>query len=194
MYYLNQLDYEHVPYEHNLSHGGPPPGKGTAAAAACGPCCLCMLVENMTMGHLELLDCLKLSAELKANMEMGTSLKILGPAVAETFGLTFETTDSLYELVEHLRRGGMAIANSGGDLEGYTGVFTHGGHYIAVLSTDGKDACILDPSYKEGKYEEEGRQGKVDASAAPIVYFSLKVLEEDCANRSPAYYLFERKR
>ena len=112
MYYLNQLDYEHVPYEHNLSHGGPPPGKGTAAAAACGPCCLCMLVENMTMGHLELLDCLKLSAELKANMEMGTSLKILGPAVAETFGLTFETTDSLYELVEHLRRGGMAIANS----------------------------------------------------------------------------------
>ena len=42
------------------------------------------------------------------------------------------------------------------------GLFTHGGHYITILSTDGKDACILDPSYKEGKYEEEGRQGKAE--------------------------------
>ena len=193
MLYLNQLDYEHIPYEHNLDAGGPPPGKGTAAAAACGPCCLCMMVENLTLGHMELTDCLKLSGELGANRQMGTDLKILGPVVAEKFGLTFETTDEVEVLVEHLRRGGMAVANSGGDREGYTGLFTHGGHYIAVLSTDGTDACILDPSYKEGKYEEEGRQGKTEVHA-PFVYCSLDVLKEDCSNRSPAFYLFGRTR
>lgn len=192
MLYLNQLDYEHVPYQHNMKHGGPPPGKGTAAAAACGPCCLCMVVDHLTCGSLNLLECLELSAKLGANLELGTSLKILGPAVAERFGLTFETTDDAGILAEHLKTGGKAIANSGGDREGHVGLFTHGGHYVEVLSIKGDRVCILDPSYKEGKYEEEGRQGKAEVNA-PFVYCSLDVLKEDCANRSPAYYLFKRK-
>lgn len=192
MLYLNQLNYEDVPYEHNLKNGGPPPGKGTAAAAACGPCCLCMVVDHLTCEKLDLLDCLKLSAKVQANMDVGTDLKILGPVVAEMYGLTFETTDDGEKLKEHLQKGGRAIANSGGDREGHVGVFTHGGHYIEVLSVDGDEFCVLDPSYKEGKFEEEGRQGKVNVHA-PFVYCSQKVLEEDCANRSPAYYLFGRK-
>ena len=183
MYYINQLDYPHIRYEHDLDHGGAPEEKCTAAAAACGPCCLCMVVENMTFGHLELTDCLKLSADLGANRQRGTDLKILGPVVAEKYGLTYDVTDDVEKLVEHLQHGGMAIANSGGDREGYVGVFT----------TDGKDACILDPSYKEGKYDEEGRKGKVEVHA-PFVYCSLEVLKEDCSNRSPAFYLFARKR
>ena len=193
MYYINQLDYPHIRYEHDLDNGGAPEEKCTAAAAACGPCCLCMIVENMTFGHLELTDCLELSAKVGANRQRGTSLKILGPAVAEKYGLTYDTTNDVKKLVEHLQRGGMAIANSGGDREGYVGLFTHGGHYITILSTDGKDACILDPSYKEGKYEEEGRQGKAEVHE-PFVYCSLDVLMEDCSNRDPAFYLFARKR
>lgn len=192
MLYLNQLEYEHIPYAHDLKNGGPPPGKGTVAAAGCGPCCLCMVVDHMTCKHLELTDCLELSSELKANMDRGTDMKILGPAVAERFGLELTSTDDVKELVEHLKKGGLAIANSGGDREGYVGVFTHGGHYIEVLSVDGDEVCILDPAYKEGKFEEEGRQGKVKVKE-PFVYCSLDVLQEDCSNRSPAYYLFRRK-
>ena len=70
--------------------------------------------------------------------------------------------------------------------------FTHGGHYILVVSADDNEACILDPSYKEGKYEEPGRDGKARAVDG-FVYCSLKVLAEDCANRTPSYYLFSRK-
>ena len=95
-------------------------------------------------------------------------------------------------LPRYLAKGGLAIANSGGDREGYTGVFTHGGHYILVVSADDNEACILDPSYKEGKYEEPGRDGKARAVDG-FVYCSLKVLAEDCANRTPSYYLFSRK-
>ena len=72
MYYINQLDYPHIRYEHDLDNGGAPEEKCTAAAAACGPCCLCMIVENMTFGHLELTDCLELSAKLGANRQRGT--------------------------------------------------------------------------------------------------------------------------
>ena len=87
----------------------------------------------------------------------------------------------------------MAVANAGGDREGYNAVFSHGGHYIAVISVDGDTACVLDPSYKPGKYEEEGRQGKA-AVAEPFVYCSLEVLRKDCENRDPSFYLFSRKK
>ena len=99
MYYINQLDYPHIRYEHDLDNGGAPEEKCTAAAAACGPCCLCMVVENMTFGHLELTDCLKLSADLGANRQRGTDLKILGPVVAEKYGLTYDVTDDVEKLV-----------------------------------------------------------------------------------------------
>ena len=193
MLYLNQLNYPDIPYEHNVAGGGPPEGKGNVAAAGCGPCCLCMMVENLTTEHLDLMDCLKMSADLKANMERGTDLKILGKAVAEKFGLGYSTTSDIEVLADHLRRGGMAVANAGGDREGYNAVFSHGGHYIAVISVDGDTACVLDPSYKPGKYEEEGRQGKA-AVAEPFVYCSLEVLRKDCENRDPSFYLFSRKK
>lgn len=47
-------------------------------------------------------------------------------------------------MLAHVHAGGMAVANSGGDREGYEGVFTHGGHYILVVSADETQACILD--------------------------------------------------
>lgn len=193
MLYLNQLEYEQIPYRHDLNHGGAPEGKNTVAAAGCGPCSLCMIVENLTTAKLDLEDCLEMSVNLRANMEPGTDLKILGPAVAEKFGLAYKTTSDVGELAEHLRRGGMAVANSGGDYEGHIGVFTHGGHYVVVVSVDGDEVCILDPSYRKGKYEEEGRKGKVHV-AEPFAYCSLDVLKEDCANRDPSFYLFARKR
>ncbi len=192
MVYLNQLDYPDIPYEHNLEAGGPPEGKGNVAAAGCGPCSLCMMVDNLTTDHLDLMDCLKMSADLKANMKPGTDLKILGKAVAEKYNLDYSTTSDTEVLADHLRKGGMAVANSGGDREGYKAVFSHGGHYIAVVSVDGDQACVLDPSYKPGKYEEEGREGKAVVDE-PFVYCSLKVLKKDCENRNPSFYLFKRK-
>lgn len=192
MLYLNQLKFPDIPYEHNLDGGGAPPEKSTVAAAGCGPCCLCMMVENLTTGHLDLMDCLAMSAKLGANRKPGTDLKILGKWVAEGYGLDFSVTDDIRILAEHLRRGGMAVANSGGDREGYKGIFTHGGHYMAVVALDGEEVCILDPSYFPGKFDEDGRRGKVKM-AEPFIYCSLQVLKKDCENRSPAFYFFKRK-
>ena len=48
MFYWNQRQYPHIPYPTNIMHGGLPPEKQTAAAAACGPCALCMTVDLLT--------------------------------------------------------------------------------------------------------------------------------------------------
>ena len=77
MKYINQLEHRDIPYEHNLDHGGVPEEKRNVAAAGCGPSCLCMMVDALTLSTYELTDCLKLSNEVGANREIGTSLKIL---------------------------------------------------------------------------------------------------------------------
>ena len=89
MKYINQLEHRDIPYEHNLDHGGVPEEKRNVAAAGCGPSCLCMMVDALTLSTYELTDCLKLSNEVGANREIGTSLKILGPVVAERFNLFY---------------------------------------------------------------------------------------------------------
>lgn len=104
MKYINQLEHRDIPYEHNLDHGGVPEEKRNVAAAGCGPSCLCMMVDALTLSTYELTDCLKLSNEVGANREIGTSLKILGPVVAERFNLNYGETSDLNELKAHLAK------------------------------------------------------------------------------------------
>ena len=115
-------------------------------------------------------------------------------AFAEKLGLRLEMTSDPERLLSCLRTGGAAVANVG-EREGYTAVFTHSRHYIAVIGEepDGRVA-ILDPSYKEGKYEEEGRKGKVELKNGVIALCTPEVLHEDTVkDREVVYYLFWRK-
>ena len=189
--YINQLERRNIPFEHNLDHGGAGEDSNIADAG-CGPCSVCMLINNMTMDKPELQDIIELVYESKANREPGTEMKLLGPLTAERFNLDYKETDSVGELIAHLQNGGMAVVNVGGDREGHTGVFSHGGHFIlAVAFVDG-EICILDPSWKEGKFDEDGRKGFV-REVAPYLYCAPEVLVRDTENRTPGYYLFSRK-
>ena len=87
-----------------------------------------------------------------------------------------------------------AIVNVGGDHDDHIGLFSHGGHYIAAISVepDGRIA-ILDPSYKEDKFDEDGRMGKVEMKNGVIALCAPEVLAADCTNRSTPYNLFWRK-
>lgn len=193
MLYLNQLDYPEMYYPTNAKEeGGLGEGKNNVKTAGCGLCSLCMIVENMTLNKFPLEECLQMSLDLKANLEPGTNLKILAPAVAEKFDLAYATTSDENELLDHLRSGGMAIANTGGDREGYNAVFSHGGHYIVLLSCNQNTVCVLDPSQKEDKFETPERSAKVEVKGN-FIYTDVSVLMEDTANRTPSFYLFARK-
>lgn len=193
MLYLNQKKYPDIPYRHNTDHGGAAPEHSHISAAGCGLCCMSMIVENLTMEELPLLVCRDLSEQIGANHSVGTDLNILGKEVAERFHLTFETTDDIEQMINHLRKGGMAVANAGGDREGYIGLLSHGGHYVVVTGYDEESFAILDPSYTADKYLEEGRIGRLK-DCFPFLYIDCAVLKKECENRHPSYYLFARRK
>ena len=194
MKYINQLEYEHIPYPTDMETPGSKMQEGNVKIAGCGLCSLCMVVDQLTMKSLPLRRCVEMAVQSGANHAAGTDLKILGPLVAEKYGLTYGATDDIAQAVRCLQMGGRVIANVGGDRdEGtYTGVFSHGGHYITLISADEREICVLDPSWRADKFDEPGRPGKVRVEGK-LVYCSYEVMEKDAENRSPRYYLFARK-
>lgn len=192
MLYLNQRDYRNVPYYHNVGNGGVPEERRWISTSGCGICSACMIVEHLTTRTLSLEECIKLSERSGANRNVGTRMLHLGPLVAEIYGLDFEMTNDVNKLIAHLQAGGEAAVNVGGDHDDHIGLFSHKGHYIVAVSTDGAEFCILDPSYVVGKYEEEGRKGKVRVNY-PFAYCSVADLVADVQNREIPFFLFRRK-
>lgn len=189
MIFVNQLDYPEITFMHNTKSEEGLPELTNVANSGCGMCCLCMIVGNLTMHNLKIEDCVHISVEKDAHPGYGTRMPILGPVIAQMYGLTYEVTESLEELKAHLQSGGMAISNVAGDKSGKPGLFSHDGHYIVVQSWDGNRMCILDPYLYDGKFEEEGRKGRV-AVDLPFLYCS----DEDLLKDSKRFYLFARQK
>lgn len=180
--YYNQGNYPDIPY-----------GGGTVASSGCGLCASCMVVENLTGKSFTPAEAVELANTCGAHDDTGTEISLLAPAVCEKYGLTYELTCDHGKMLQFLQNGeGMAIANSGGDREGWTGVFTHGGHFITLVSARGREICVMDPSMVPGKYESEGRKGKVRVEGN-LAYVDIAVLARDCDNRYPSYCLFRKK-
>lgn len=120
-------------------------------------------------------------------------MSILAPVIAERFGLDYKPSSDSAEAVAHLQRGGQIVAHMGIP-EGQTiGLFTKGGHYICLVATDGKDFCILDPSYTPDKFEIPERAGKVDTSRAPFLYCPIDIVDAETKSGHIKYHLFSRK-
>ncbi len=192
MRYLNQLDYPDVPYVTNVDHPDRPLPDNSVKRAGCGLCALCMVVDRLCLENLSLEECRDLSYSAGANRDPGTSMKVLAPVVAERFDLDLTTTDDPRLLAECLRSGGAGIVHVGGDREGHTGIFSHGGHYVTAISVREREFCILDPSWKPDKYREEPRPGVV-RERGRFLYVTAETLLEDTAERSPGFYLFRRR-
>ena len=192
MLYLNQLDYRHIHYEHNVSEGGVPQERRNIATSGCGLCSACMMVDHLTTEHLSIEECIRLVYKVGANIKIGTRMNILGPALAEKFGLNYKSSNNMDEVIRCLQEGGRVIINVGGSHDDYVGLYSRGGHYILAIAYDGKELCILDPSYKEAKYEIEPHFGKVRVDY-PFTYCQAQTIIDDTQNRETPYYLFWRK-
>ena len=193
MLFICQNEYPHIRYQHNVANGGVPTERQCIATSGCGLCSVCMIVDHLTTKTLELEDAVKLSENNGANRGIGTNMKVLGPIVAEMYGLEMTISRDRDEMVRHLREGGEIIVNvRRGDRP--LGLFTKGGHYMVLLSTDGKDVCLFDPDYSAEKFEIEGRKSKVRTANAPFLYCSIETLMEEIPqNGDPAFYMFKRK-
>jgi len=196
MKYVNQLEYSHLPYITKAKLEGAEHEHGkttTVKSSGCGLCSAVMVADRLLPNcQFELSDALELSYDTEANHKRGTDYKIYAPAFAEKLGLTYEGTKDPSRLLHCLRTGGAAVAHVTAR-EGYVGLFTKRGHYIVVIGEepDGRIA-ILDPSYFEGKYEEEGRQGKVEMKGV-VAICDLSILVEEASEPDISFHLFWRK-
>lgn len=192
MEYINQLQYPHMPYITDRDHPDSDFCRcGTIKRAGCGLCCACMLVDRLTLQRMTLEECRVLSRETGADHAPGTDMKLLGPALAQRYGLALCMTSDSAQLLTCLAQGGAAILNVGGDREGHTGTFSNGGHYILAVSAKGDEVCLLDPSWTPEKYTAPPRSQRV-RQAGQWLYAPVAELEADTANRQPGYYLFTR--
>ena len=198
MKYINQLDYPHWLYvtrtDMETAEAREKGKTTTISKSGCGLCSAIMvadrLLPNCNVGLKEMID---LSYVNHANHKIGTDFQIFAPAFAQKMGFKLEMTNDLERLRFCLRTGGAAVIHTSGDCEDYIGVFSKGGHYIAAIGEepDGRIA-ILDPSYKEGKYEIEGRLGKVEVKKQVVALCDGQVLINEIAKRDPGFYLFWR--
>ena len=198
MKYVNQLNYPDIPYITRTSLSGEDYEYGqktTVKSSGCGLCASVMVADRLIPNcDFELTDALTLSYESGANYKSGTTYSRYAPAFAKKLGLEYKATDDVLELRECLLSGGAAVALVCGDTKKKVGLFTHRRHYITLinLEPDGRVA-VLDPSFKDGKYEEEGRAGKVQMKNGVIALCDINEIVADKVEDKSLFYLFWRK-
>jgi len=193
MKFINQNDYEKMPYPTNLKNPNSELAtKGTMSRAGCGICCVSMMIDALTLDSLSLEKCVEYAVASKANWEPGTDMRLLGAYTANRHNLDYDTTDNIEEALVLLREGGLVIANVSGDKEGYTGVYSDVGHFLLLLSVKDDILTVLDSSLKPDKFEKEGRKGKVVVNGN-YTYCHKEVMIAETQHKSPRYYLFSRK-
>ncbi len=179
-----QLDYEHIPFP------SPTSPKGNLANNGCGPISASMIIENMLKIDFPPEESAKLAKACGAREGFGTNFYIFQEGLIERFGLTITNTEDYDEMLDFLKqKKGMVVANTYGDREDYVGVFSDGGHYVAVIGMEGEEVMVLDPMYKQGsdRFEKPGRKEKVRLSGN-VAYANPLVLKDDCRERP--FFLF----
>lgn len=196
MKYINQLEYAHLPYPTKIKMENIPEEKKktTVRSSGCGLCCACMTVDLLTDKSLEIEECVRIAEECGANHSVGTNMTVLAPVIAEKFGLTYSKTNDLDEAIKHLQNGGAVISHVGIPEGASIGLFTKSGHYISLISTDGKEFCILDPSWSAEKYKIPERLGRVNEDNYPYLYCNVNTVHSETKPGKTKYHLFARKK
>ena len=129
-----------------------------------------------------------------ARVSGGTNMMLLSSCIARDYGLTRTLTDDIGKLTASLKNGAVAVCNVGGDRDGYEGVFSDGGHYLVAVDAADDAVLLVDPGMYDTKYSGEYRSSKVDVLSVKdgLIAADRAVLDRDCANRAPRYYIFQK--
>ena len=199
MRYENQREHPHMLYvtRTSLEEKDREYGRTTTMkSSGCGLCAGVMVVDRLLPCYdFSLEDAIQLSYDADANRVVGTSYLRFGPALAEKFNLRYQMSDKIEDLQNCVRTGGAAVVLVGrGKYDnGERGLFTKGGHYMAVISEepDGRLA-ILDPSFTSDKYSTEDWKNLVEVKHNYVVLCDPQILHGETEGKTGPYYLFWR--
>ena len=194
MKYINQYEYKHIPYPTKVQRPewAPNGAPTTVKSSGCGLCSVCMGIDYITDTTLSIEECVRLSMESGANHSSGTDMNVLGPVVAERCGVEYSKTDDLNEAIAHLQSGGVIVVHVGIPEGKEIGLFTRGGHYMLIISTDGKEFCFLDPSYTPEKFTLPERIGRINSENAPFLYCDVETMHSETKPNRVKYHMFKR--
>ncbi len=179
-----QLDYASVPLP------SPVDGHGNVADNGCGVCALSMVAENLLGVSFPPGAAARFTMESGGRAEFGTNLYILSRAFGQRFGVRVIETEDAEQALAFLNEGrGMVVANVRGNRPDHIGVFSDTGHYIVLIGARGREARVLDPMYRPGRYDAPGRAGKVRMEGN-VACADMSVIAADCFERP--FFLFER--
>lgn len=165
--------------------------EATVATSGCGPTALSMVLAGLLGLDVSPAETAAFALEHGARAETGTDMRRLAAQAALRWPLTVTETCDTAELIAALQSGAMAICNTSGDRPGRKGVFSSGGHYVAAAGGDEQCLLVLDPGIYPGKYKASHRAGAVTVFGDALLC-SPQTLAQDCAARSPRYYIFQR--
>ena len=147
--YYNQMDkrWASYPYPHE-NHP-----YATCKSAGCGPTCAAMVVSSSKEVVTPDVMC-QISLDNGYRSSNGTSDGLFS-YVAERWGLETKRVNSSYEAHEACKQGYFVVIACG------QGLWTTGGHYILAVGANDNEIEIYDPYLYDGKFDIDGRKGKV---------------------------------
>lgn len=133
----------------------------TISSGGCGTCA-CAMVVSMLKQIILPTEIADMFVKDGIRVNGGTSSKAY-PYIAEKYGLTTKRTTDYNELVDCLKRGGLAIVGCG------AGLFTSGGHIICIHGIRDNNLLIYDSYLYKNKFETYSRKGKVTLEGTTVV-------------------------
>lgn len=177
----NQNDYAH------LSYTAPGYENATVKSGGCGVCAAVNAIGALTGDCVSVREMRDLAKACGARVSGGTDMRMLTAALCSRWKLQCQPTNSLQQLQNHLKAGGVAICNAAG-----RGMFSTGGHYLTALGLQDGKLCLADSGLYLGKYSSQRRRKAVTVSG-DLLFALPEVLEQDCVGRTPRYYLLRRE-
>ena len=177
---LNQLDYENILYPTSLVKGEQPAEPyPSVAKAGCGLICACMLVSILTDKQLEPREAVRISVRAGAN-HFGTAKPDPDADYVDDDCGSYIANDIL-----------SAVALMEADSGKPKGLFSDGGHFVLAAKAEGENIYIIDPSFKQEKYDKDYRQGLFTMEPPYIVVSADNVMDQ-IKYRMPSWYLFRK--
>ena len=138
----------------------------TIATSGCGVVSPAMVLSSLLKRDIFPPEIAKYSLDHGHRVENVGTAQSLYPALAKEYGLEFKFTTNINTVIQWLKDGGMVVMGCKGSS---TGIFSTGGHIIALMGYSNGNIIVHDPYLYNGKFNAWYRKPYVSYSSFNLV-------------------------